>query len=545
MDNKVEICSRQETISFIKTFMAVFVPLLVFLMMFHLTIYHGKKKQALQSLGNFEVHRASVVVETLLEHFDWIFADLNFVANKYLAASLVATHQDLVLVDIEKDLLLFSREKKIYDQIRIIDSEGREQLRINYNGGAAYTVPAKELQDKSLRYYFKDCMALESGNIYLSPLDLNIEHGEVEVPFKPIIRIGRPVLDRHGRKSGMVLLNYLGSDFISHVSDELAYPHHDDLVGSGPTMLVNAEGYWLVAPDKEDEWGFMFAHRKGRSFANRYPLEWAHISTEKNGHLLTTNGFFAFATIQHPLAAFIPEAGSFGKVISFVSAERIERIIYREKALFYLLSVVLLSFSAIVALLVATLVASKKRYELELAHSVLTDPLTGLVNRRGFQLRMEQEARRVDRYGGRMFVILGDIDHFKNINDAHGHDAGDFILKKLAGTLTASLRSTDVLCRWGGEEFMILMSGYTQEDGARVAEKLRQAVEEEIVWHNNPRIMVTMSFGVCIYRKKMNMEELLKCSNEMVATSKTNGGNQVTAENHDGVSGKSAIMPSR
>lgn len=530
MGNQVKASMRnEETISFGKTFLAVFVPIIISLMVFHLYIYQDKKNHALQSLRNVEVHRTSLLAESLREHFEWVFDDLNYCANRYLAASRDSTRPDLLLQRMEENFLLFSRDKKIYDQIRIIDRQGREQLRINYNGGAAYAVQADKLQDKSQRYYFKEYLGLEPGSIYVSPVDLNVEHGKVEIPFKPIIRIGRPLLDGQGQKKGVILLNYYGAHLLKHISEEFSNPHHFEFQTVGQTMLVNGVGYWLVAPDKEDEWGFMFPHGKDLTFAKRYPEEWQKITSSDGGHLLTANGFFAFATVQSPLATYSAPGQCFGKVISFVPPAKIEQIIYKERLTFYLLAFLLVTLAATVSFLVATLVARKKRYEEELAHSAFTDPLTGLLNRRAFQQRLEIERDRIDRYGGHLFMILGDIDYFKKINDSHGHDAGDFILQKISATLTEHLRSTDVLCRWGGEEFMILVSANSAGDGEKVAEKLRKAVEEEVVWFNNPRLKVTMSFGVCAYRKNMSMEKLLKCSDEMLYTAKRNGRNKVAA----------------
>lgn len=527
MDNKAAACSRQESISFVKTFMAVFIPIIVSLMVFHLYIYEGKKENALQALRNLEVHRAGLLADTMREHFDWILADLNYCANRYLAASLTYPQTERALASLQEDFLIFIRDKGIYDQIRIIDNDGHERLRINYNGGAAYASAPEKLQNKSQRYYFKECMTLDLGQVYVSPVDLNVEHGKVEIPFKPMIRIGRPLIDGQGQKSGMVLLNYYGAHLLKHVSEEFAFPHHVELSHSGQTMLVNSSGYWLVAADKEDEWGFMFADRKERTFAKRYPEEWQRISTQDGGHILTANGFFAFATVQSPQVTFGSSGAPFGKIISFVSAARIKEIIYQERMTFYLLAFLLVTLAAVVSSQVAMMAAKKRRHEQELAHSAFTDPLTGLLNRRAFQQRLEQETSRVDRYGGQLFMILGDIDHFKKINDTHGHDAGDFILTKIAATLTDNLRSTDVLCRWGGEEFMVLVIGKASEDGKKVAEKLRKAVEDEVMSFK-PRIQVTMSFGVCAYRPKMTMEDLIKCTDEMLYSAKRNGRNKVS-----------------
>ncbi len=530
MDKKTQPGEKPGKFSFIKTFLLVFIPIMTFLLVLHSSIYKAKKRNILYALSNVEVHRTNFLAQTLLEHFDWITADLNYCANRYLASSMANSQEDLALQSIKEDFLLFARDKKVYDQIRVLDHWGREQIRINYNDGAVSAVPQKELQDKSLRYYFKDCMALEPGQIYLSPMDLNVENGKVEQPLKPMMRIGRPLLDGQGQKTGMLLLNFYGNHLLWHIRDRSVYPHQSQLKTAGQTMLVNGKGYWLVAPNSEDEWGFMFEDRKDKTFANRYPQEWQQMISKDDGHLLTENGFFAFATIQPPLTSFGKDENSFGKIISFVSPEMIEEIIYQEKSTFAYLAVLLGTLAIVVSALVAMYYGRKRKYELELAHSAFTDPLTGLLNRRAFQERLEFETERVDRYGGRLFMILGDIDHFKKVNDEHGHDAGDFVLKKIAAILNANLRSTDVLCRWGGEEFMVLVGGKAPDDGEKVAQKLRKAVEYEVMSFKEPELKVTMSFGVCSYRSKMIMEDLIRCSDEMLYASKRNGRNKVTAE---------------
>ena len=191
MDKQTPPGEKPGKFSFLKTFLLVFIPIMAFLLVLHSSIYKAKKRNILYALSNVEVHRTNLLAQTLLEHFDWITSDLNYCANRYLADSMANSHQDLALKNIKEDFLLFARDKKVFDQIRVLDHWGREQIRINYNDGAVYAVPEKELQDKSLRYYFKDCMALEPGQIYLSPMDLNVENGKVEQPLKPMIRSGQ------------------------------------------------------------------------------------------------------------------------------------------------------------------------------------------------------------------------------------------------------------------------------------------------------------------------------------------------------------------
>ena len=109
---------------------------------------------------------------------------------------------------------------------------GQERVRVNYRDGNVASVPAHQLQDKSGRYYFEASLAVPPGAIYASRFDLNVEHGRIERPLKPMIRIGTPVLDEHGDKWGIVLVNYLGRDLLDRL----------DRGKREPLWLVDGEG---------------------------------------------------------------------------------------------------------------------------------------------------------------------------------------------------------------------------------------------------------------------------------------------------------------
>src|SRR5277367_2799555 len=105
-----------------------------------------------------------------------------------------------------------------------------------------------------------------------------------------------------------------------------------------------------------------------------------------------------------------------------------------------------------------------------------SDPLTGALNRRHFMALMDREQKRVERYGARFSLLMLDIDHFKKINDTFGHQVGDEAIKKMSGVCQAHLRPTDLLCRFGGEEFLVALT-HTEETGAQIAaERIREAV---------------------------------------------------------------------
>jgi diguanylate cyclase (GGDEF)-like protein/PAS domain S-box-containing protein len=148
-------------------------------------------------------------------------------------------------------------------------------------------VPSSELQDKSARYYFQETMKLRPGEIYVSPLDLNVEKGRIEQPFKPTLRICMRLADSRGNGKGILVLNYLGQTMLTRFADEMR--------GSwGEPMLLNGDGYWLLAPDQADEWGFML--QNGRSFKTRYPDAWAAISAAPSGVVQVPSGLLIFST---------------------------------------------------------------------------------------------------------------------------------------------------------------------------------------------------------------------------------------------------------
>ena len=115
-----------------------------------------------------------------------------------------------------------------------------EIIRVNYNNGVPYVVPDSKLQFKGQRYYFHDTFELEKGEVFFSPMDLNIENGAIEIPDKPMIRIGIPVFNDEGTKKGIIVLNYFGQniiDIISKINVET------DISFS----FLNADSYWLYS----------------------------------------------------------------------------------------------------------------------------------------------------------------------------------------------------------------------------------------------------------------------------------------------------------
>ncbi len=168
----------------------------------------------------------------------------------------------------------------------------------------------------------------------------------------------------------------------------------------------------------------------------------------------------------------------------------------------------------------------RKRTEEEIHALATTDSLTGLTNRRAFTAILEREIDRARRYGSNLALIMYDIDHFKSVNDRHGHDVGDHILQAVTELVTKKVRTVDVVARWGGEEFMALLPASDLAAATIVAEKLRAA----IAGHRFETLgTLTASFGVTALKSDDSLNTLSKRVDDALYQAKENGRNRVEA----------------
>jgi diguanylate cyclase (GGDEF)-like protein len=122
--------------------------------------------------------------------------------------------------------------------------------------------------------------------------------------------------------------------------------------------------------------------------------------------------------------------------------------------------------------------------------------LTGLLNRRSFEEISAKEYSRFARYGDTYSLLMLDVDHFKSINDTYGHNIGDLVLKMLADDCVANLRSNDVVARWGGEEFCLILPHTDRDTAVSIAEKLRTAIARSALKVRGAEVSVTVSIGI-------------------------------------------------
>lgn len=177
----------------------------------------------------------------------------------------------------------------------------------------------------------------------------------------------------------------------------------------------------------------------------------------------------------------------------------------------------------------ATTNALLRQQQAELERLAIYDPLTGLLNRREFERRAQMALAQAQRDGAPVAVLMSDLDHFKRINDSLGHQAGDAVLTHAANKLTQGIRTTDHLCRYGGEEFVLLLPNTTVDSATQLADKLRQTLATQPASWQGQDIAVTASWGVAgsSADHPLSLDDLIRLADQALYRAKAAGRNRV------------------
>jgi len=168
----------------------------------------------------------------------------------------------------------------------------------------------------------------------------------------------------------------------------------------------------------------------------------------------------------------------------------------------------------------------KENYNEDL-EMVISDPLTGLGNRRFFDRQIEPLFMALEDGGADVSILVFDIDHFKRVNDILGHDMGDQILKEVAARIVTNMRAVDIVSRYGGEEFMIAMPGTSQEDAYLAAERVRESMAGTPIFVDGQGLSITMSCGVAQVVPGEQLREVFRRADSALYQAKRNGRNKV------------------
>lgn len=166
-----------------------------------------------------------------------------------------------------------------------------------------------------------------------------------------------------------------------------------------------------------------------------------------------------------------------------------------------------------------------------LAEEIGTDPLTGCLNRRAMHTRLTREWRSAKRRGSSIALLAIDLDKLKEINDTHGHAAGDLVLHELGAIMMRSARDTDAVARMGGDEFLVMLPDTQWQGAMTFAERLRREIEQQVFEHGLLQLQVTVSVGVSLARgtDAVEPEHLMQEADRSLYRAKAEGRNRICA----------------
>ncbi len=247
-------------------------------------LYH-EQRAAYWSLARADEERkVALGSEVLTLGLGTVAADLLYLAGQGALQRWLATGDPAVRAELAADYQALAAGKPAYQQVRFMDEAGREAVRVERTDGtvriAGEDAPARGADDDP---DVAATLRLDRGRVYMSPFGLETHGGVVVQPLTPMIRFATPVAVSDGRKQGLVMVDYLGRTLLDRLRDLVAD-------GPGEIALLNAAGYWLLAPDPGDEWGFMIPERRERTFGRAFPQAWRRIDAGASGGQFVSGG---------------------------------------------------------------------------------------------------------------------------------------------------------------------------------------------------------------------------------------------------------------
>jgi len=362
-----------------------FSPLLIMIIVGGGGIFNHVYEIEEKRLEKFATYGTSLLQNKLNNVLFDVFDDLDYIVK--IPSLLAAINDsDKVLIDrVHSDFISFSNSQKVYNQIRWIDETGREKVRVNYDIDKAISVPDNKLQNKRDRYYVQDTLKLNKGEYYISPLDLNIEDGEIEIPYNPMLRFGKVIYDKSGKKRGIVVLNY-SATYLLNIIKNCKYITTN--YENSHFNFLNQDGYYFIAPHSDEQWGFMLG--KNTTFQNHYPQTWNNIIANLSGQVHDKSGFWSYATID-PLQLSTRtnkkiKSNSIWKLVLQIPEETLENIRKQHVNWISLLAIILLVAGAIICYFIVFfshrfVIAENNSRQSQIKYSNLVDTLPGVTFR--------------------------------------------------------------------------------------------------------------------------------------------------------------------
>lgn len=514
MENEFKHDKKYHIGYFVLSFLAVFI--ISFLVLFFLE--KEMRVTRIEELQRQEQRVIKLENDFLGREFSMVLSDLHYLHHAY-KSDLINDDDYIATTD---NWTEFSSQRHIYDQIRYIDINGDEKIRINLGENGGYAVPEKDLQNKKDRYYFKETIKLKNEYVYVSPLDLNVEKAEVEIPYKPMIRLSTPIYDDKGILKGIIVLNYLADHMLTGFRS---------LAGNsqGEIILLNASGYSLSSSNPGNDWNFMFDDKKEDTFEKEYPNEWQSILKSEE-QFTTDKGLITALPVALSHKYNIEKSTSRDQKLvlgdgNWYIVSVFERTLNNseyfndnvgsllidvfKKNIFYFILI------SIVSGIVGFLVYLNRKTYSRIKYYSEFDSLTKALNRRAGITRLNKLFPTDERRHVLVSLCFIDINGLKEVNDTLGHKLGDELIISVSDVIKETIRERDFLIRLGGDEFLIVFNGIDVDMAETIWERMVQSYNQINQNEKRPYI-ISVSHGIVDFdnKQKTHVDDLINAADE-------------------------------
>lgn len=520
MSEEIRNSRKNALIYFTITFLLIFT--LSFFVLFYIEL--AETKIRIIELKRQEQRVLDLEGKFLSHEFNTALSDISYLHHIFEKKLLDTENYS----DIKENWIEFSTHRNVYDQIRYIDADGMERIRINLGTNGGYIVSDDNLQDKRDRYYFIETMKLNENEIYVSPIDLNIENGKIEEPYKPIIRIGRPIYDDNGEKRGIIILNFL-VDYMLSGFREIA----DNSMGE--VLLINEDSYTISSEDSTNDWNFMFDTKKDMTFDSKYHSEWEMI-TNNLGQFNTDNGLFtsSYVDLTDKFNAQIYdtdikniyfEGGNWYMVSLFQRNKSnidyfndnnrdIASKVFKKNGFYFILIVIL-------SLIVTFFIYLNRKAYLKIKYYSEMDPLTKTFNRRAGIAKINELLPVDEKRYFEVSLCFIDVNGLKAVNDTLGHTSGDELIVTAVNVIKDTIREQDFIIRLGGDEFLIVFNGIGIDLAEKIWDRIRLGYDKINNEESRPYV-ISVSHGIVDYnnKRKTKVDDLINEADEKMYSEK-------------------------
>ncbi len=515
-------------------FILIFIFLSVFLTSYKFNKIQEEKHAKAILNQNIQYELAEMEQNLLKNEFKRLVSDI-IILKEILESELNASDFEDAedgYEDFRRILLSIVKNKRIYDQIRYIDETGQEIVRVDLiNGKPFLYLDSDSLQNKSDRYYFIDTMKLKPGEVYTSKLDLNVEHGKIEHPKKPMLRVGVKVYDDEGKERGILVSNYYAKIMINNflnISKNKA----------GSSYILNSDSYFISnVDDPKTEFAFMYDEKKDLSFKTLYPDAYKAIFIDdKYFYETETDVFYAkkimdlsnseefpfivpleniilgddnFWIVSHIKKANMPE------IYTVSNYALILEIFRDEMAEYIVIFVMSLALAYLLNKYLNRLQEKKNLFE--------HDKMTGVYNRRFGIKKTEQLILKSQKHGCDLVIVFIDVNGLKSVNDVLGHHYGDELITTAANIIGDNIRENDILFRYGGDEFVLCLEKADLKGASMLWERVLNSLEE-VNSNADLKYNISLSHGLSIISKNdlnRNLEDYIKEADRNMYVEKT------------------------